>query len=79
MPAGRAAVPAVTDNREVVHTGTEAVAVPEVVEHGPDLIARYEDGPFARLADQVLMVVIDGQVPLARLSAEDHVVNDADA
>ncbi len=73
------AILAVSEDCEVVEVGVELVGVAEVVEHGCDLGEGDEGCLLTGFADEVLVVVVEGEVPFAGSVPEVDVVDEADA
>lgn len=58
-----------------MHAGVESVRILEVVEQGLDLARWDEGGLTTDLAHQMLVVVVDRQMPPTRLAPEVHVMH----
>jgi hypothetical protein len=66
------------EDGEVVGIDGEPVLGAESLEHGLDLGRRDQDRAPTTLAHQMLVVVVDRQVPAARLTSEVYVMNETD-
>lgn len=78
MPGVGLTVFTVAEDREVMKVGVKAVGVSEVVKHRRHLCEGDQGGLFADFTDEVLMVLVDGEMPPAGLIPEMDVVNKSD-
>lgn len=65
----RSAIVAASENSEVVGIDLEAVLAPEEFVERSELCVWYLEGPAADLAHEVLVVVVERDVPSPRLPA----------
>lgn len=78
MPGAGLASLAVAEDREVVEVGVESVGIAEVVEHRCDFGEGHQSCLLADFTDEVLVVLVEGEVPPSGLIAEVDVVDNAD-
>jgi len=59
--------------------GTESELVADLLEECREILDWDRNGFVTRFADQMLVVVIEGDVPFASLLAQTHLMNDSES
>ena len=73
------AIHAKSKNREVMDIGTESELFSHPTEHSFQIIEGDGDGLAARLTDEMLVIVIESDMPLASLLPQPHLVDNPQA